>query len=125
MFRETNASGRSLKSWLTKYGGGAGWLNLTITESELSVSLSLPPGASFFLLPRRLKSDQEQRLMRQCDLCHHILKTSITSVIVKRVWWQKAYEIQYQDTAGHLHRLELMPKKCGAFERALGLPLNE
>ena len=125
LFRETDASGRSLKSWVTKYGGATGCLVITVTQNELCTTLSLSFLPQFSLIPKRLRLYQEQALTKQSDLSHRIPKADIISVVMKsKWWWRKTYEVSYRDEAGVVNRLELIPKKCDDFERALRLPIT-
>lgn len=123
LFHEADASGRSLKNWVTKYGGATGCLRITVTENELLVAFSLSSLPAFSLLPQRLRLHQEQAISKQSDLDHRIPKARVTSVSVRPGWWKKTYRVDYVDVAGGTHCLELMPKQCDEFERALRLPI--
>ena len=131
LFRETDASGRSLKNWVTKYGGATGCLVITVTQNELCIIASLFFLPQFPLLPKWLRLHQEQIIARQeqavnkqSDLSHRIPKADIISVVVRSKWWRRTYEVSYQDTAGVINRLELIPKRYDEFERALNLPIT-
>ncbi len=124
IFQEINASGRSLKNWVTRYGGASRCLVITVTETELQTDFKLPRFASFALFSNSLGRLQEQAIAKQSDLTHCILKSNITSVAVKSELWQKIYQVEYQDAAGIVNRLELMPKNHAVFEDALNVPIS-
>ncbi len=122
LFRETNASGRSLKNWVTKYGGASKCLTVTITASELRISFSLSSLPPFSLLPKRLRLYQEQAIMKQSDLDHRIPRDSITSITSNSFLGRQAYVVEYRDASAVVHRLEIVPTQYGEFERALHVP---
>jgi hypothetical protein len=107
LFHEKWASGRSLKSIRTAFGGSSRTLEVAVTEHELWLRLSFPVCLLF--------SGAEQ------DLLHRIRLNEFRSVkLVKSVTWS-GVELEFLDDAGDSHRLQLSLRNVDEFLKMVPL----
>lgn len=92
-FKETWASGRSLKNVATRFGGANRCLEVMIFDDELWIRLMKPF--------RLLFTGAEY------DLLHRIPLGEIRSVKQVRPFLRQEIELEYVDQAGESHRLQL------------------
>ncbi len=100
-FHENGASGRSLKNLATRFGGASRCLEVIVTDEELWVRLGSPFSFLF--------SGAEY------DLMHRIPISRIHTVKPLQNWTGRPIEIEFTDSAGELHRLQLTLKKRDEF----------
>ena len=107
-FRQANASGNSLRSWLTRMGGAHNCLVVQVTGNELDIHPTVP--FNWFFLPEIY------------GLEHRMLLNQIVSVeIVKKLFWRKV-EIEFKTQDGSNEGVSLWLKKPEDFVAALGFP---
>jgi hypothetical protein len=104
-YRETSASGCSHKSVWTRLGGASNCLTVTVTDSEVWIR-------SWFLL--------EVLAGHQFDLIHRIPRTSFTAARRKSPDSPRNVILEFRDTQGEPHRIELILRKGDEFLRVLG-----
>jgi hypothetical protein len=106
LYASSHSSGRSLKSWRTRWGAAKNCLKIVVTEDFLYTSVPDP------LL---------RTITRKYDLEHQIHKSSIETITPKRrLLSRRSYIIAYRDGRGEAHRIELWPRNRKEFERVLG-----
>ena len=107
LFHEKYASGRSLKSIRTAFGGSSGTLEVAVTEHELWLRLAYPVCLLF--------SGAEQ------DLLHRIRLNDFRSVkLVKSVAWS-GVELEFMDGNEDCHRIQLSLRNPDEFIKAVPL----
>ena len=106
---ECSASGYSHRNLLTKLGGVARKVELTVTTSDLLVDVAYP-----FAL-----------VAEQVDLCHRIALTSIESVAARRVEHGLECIITFRNGRGIQQRLSVFPEAPDRFLQALHAPVHE
>ncbi|HWA24105.1 MAG TPA: hypothetical protein VG734_00415 [Lacunisphaera sp.] len=103
LYSENFASGRSLKSWRTRFGGASNCLKIMITADRLFVRPIFP-----FLI-----------LGPDIDLVHSIPLGSIESATPQRGAFQSALRIKFRSTDSTTSEIDIMSKKFAEFEATL------
>lgn len=106
---ERAASGYSHRNLLTKLGGVARKVELTVTNNDLLVDVSYP-----FAL-----------VAEQVDLCHRIALTSIEGVSARRVEHGLECIITFRNGHGIQQQLSVFPEAPDRFLQALRTPAPE
>jgi len=104
IYEEKTASGRSLKSSLTRHSGARFCLRLVVTDSVLLISP---------IFPFSVLSDMY-------DLEHKIMKKRIVNISEGKVMWRKSLTIDFTDDEGLSHTVQIEPSKSDKFLVALG-----
>ena len=107
LHREHAASGYSHRSLLTKLGGVARKVELTVTHSDLLVDVAYP-----FAL-----------VAEQVDLTHRIALSSIEGVAARRVQHGLECIITFRNRDGIQQMLSIFPEAPDRFLQALKIPL--
>ncbi len=106
LYVSSRSSGRSLKSWRTRWGAAKNCLKIVVTHDFLYTGVPDP------LL---------RTVTKKYDLEHQIPKPSIEEVEIR--WHflsRKCVYIRYHDDQGGVHELELWPQRRAEFQQALG-----
>lgn len=103
IFNETGASGRSLKSWRTRWGGASNCLKVMITRDSLFIRPFFP-----FLI-----------LGPDFDLVHNVPLGCIESVTPNNGAFQKTLRIRFRLSDGSSRELDIVSRKFGELESAL------
>jgi hypothetical protein len=103
VFEEWHASGHSMKSLITRFGGASGCLRLVVTADLVWVTSWFP----FSLLTPVY------------DLEHMISKDAIYSIGPVSCFGRKGVHLEYLDGAGKIHALKLFPRHRDRFLQAL------
>jgi hypothetical protein len=98
-FHESGASGRSLKSPITRFGGASNCLLVTVTDKEVWVRTFFP----FNLLARDF------------DLEHRIPREAITRAGLRVGWSRRQIELEFRDASGMPRQLLLSLRNPDAF----------
>jgi len=106
---EHAASGYSHRSFLTKLGGIARKVEITVTNNDLLVDVAYP-----FAL-----------VAEQVDLCHRIALSSIEGVAARRVEHGLECIITFRNGHGIQQQLSVFPEAPDRFLQALHTPVPE
>ena len=106
---EHAASGYSHRSFLTKLGGVARKVELTVTSKDLLVDVAYPLAL----------------VAEQVDLCHRIALSSIEGVAARRVQHGLECIITFRNGNGIQQRLSVFPEAPDRFLQALHTPVPE
>ena len=104
IYEEKTASGRSLKSSLTRHSGARFCLRLVVTDSVLLIAPIFPFSV----------------LLDMYDLEHKIMKKRIVNISEGKVMWRKSLTIDFTDDEGLSHTVQIEPNKSDKFLTALG-----
>ena len=105
LYSDSFCSGRSLKSFLTRYGGARNCLKVVVTRDDL-----------FVLAPIRFLVYFTEKF----DLEHSIAKKSITQFTTFYVMRLPGYRVTYVSQSGEVRTIELWPRRSKDFEQAMG-----
>lgn len=103
LYDEATASGRSLKSLLTRLGGAAQCLKVTVTRDEVRVRPT-----SHGVIP-----------MPELDLVHRVKKSAVTATRIGGLGRSGKVRLEYRRVAGEAHSLELVLRDAEGFLAAL------
>lgn len=106
---EHAASGYSHRSLLTKLGGVARKVELTVTNNDLLIDVAYPLAL----------------VAEQVDLCHRIALTSIEGVAARRGEYGLECIITFRNGHGIQQRLSVFPEAPDRFLQALHVPVPE
>ena len=106
---ERAASGYSHRSFLTKLGGVARKVEITVTNNDLLVDVAYPLAL----------------VAEQVDLCHRIALSSIEGVAARRVEHGLECIITFRNGRGIQQQLSVFPEAPDRFLQALHTPVPE
>jgi hypothetical protein len=109
LYSDSFCSGRSLKSFRTKFGGARNCLKVVVTRDEL-----------FVLAPIRFLVYFTEKF----DLEHSIAKKSISEFAKFRRLQLPGYRVTYISQNGEAHTIELWPRRPKEFEQAMNVELR-
>jgi hypothetical protein len=109
LYSDSFCSGRSLKSFRTRFGGARNCLKVVVTQDDL-----------FVLAPIRFLVFFTEKF----DLEHAIAKRSITQFSMFRVMRQPGYRVTYISQSGEVRTIELWPRRPKEFEQAMDLAVR-